>query len=460
MPYGILKCDTITFTSSGVDKSVSISGLVQNPTFSGNITSTGTISGVTIQGGTLVSGATVTGSAGQFTTLVASTASFTTVTGVTSASAGGFIPTSSTVPTNGVYLPSANNVGIATNSTSRLIIDNNGNVNIDSGTFYVDAANNRVGVGTSSPEVVLNSAVSSASTVYRGAHSNTGIDLYVDDSTGEARISASRLGGSGGKFLSIYTDTGSLASERLRVDPSGRLLVGTSISITSAVQPFLQVHGTGESAYGSFGRWSADGNGPGLLFAKSRGGAVGTRGAVTNNDLIGEIAFYGDNGTTFSSCARITGEIDGVVSGGGATDMPGRLVFSTSADGTASNTEQLRITNDGVCAYNQAAPAAIDATATATIANLKTGLITSSTAAAVSITLPTGTNCDGGFSGVYTNLTFEWSVINTGATNAVTILGNTGHTIVGSATVAASNSGRFASRRTGVNTWVTYRLSS
>ena len=77
MPYGTIKVDTVTFTSNDVDKSVSISGLVQNPTFSGNITSTGTISGVTIQGGTLVSGATVTGSAGQFSTLTAISGIFT-----------------------------------------------------------------------------------------------------------------------------------------------------------------------------------------------------------------------------------------------------------------------------------------------------------------------------------------------------------------------------------------------
>jgi hypothetical protein len=50
MAYGEIKVDTVTFTDGGIDKSVSISGLVQNPTFSGNITVTGTISGNTVQG--------------------------------------------------------------------------------------------------------------------------------------------------------------------------------------------------------------------------------------------------------------------------------------------------------------------------------------------------------------------------------------------------------------------------
>jgi hypothetical protein len=45
-------------------------------------------------------------------------------------SAGGFIPTSSTVPANGVYLPAANSVGVATNGTGRLFVDASGNVGL------------------------------------------------------------------------------------------------------------------------------------------------------------------------------------------------------------------------------------------------------------------------------------------------------------------------------------------
>ena len=140
--------------------------------------------------------------------------------------------------------------------------------------------------------------------------------------------------------------------------------------------------------------------------------------------------------------------------------MPGRIVLYTTAAGATSSTEELRITNDGVIAYNQQAPAAVNTTATLTVANLKTGIITSTTAAAVTMTLPTGTLTEGGFSGAYNNMTFEWSVINTGGTNAVTVQAGTDHTLVGSGTVSANNSGRFATRRTALNTWVTYRLSS
>jgi hypothetical protein len=137
--------------------------------------------------------------------------------------------------------------------------------------------------------------------------------------------------------------------------------------------------------------------------------------------------------------------------------MPGRLVFSTTADGAASSTEALRITNDRVVAYNQAAPATVNTTATITAANLKTGIITSTTAAAVTMTLPTGTDIEAGFSGIYTNMTFEFSVINTGP-NALTVGANS-NTTVGSLTVATLTSARYALRRTGANAFTLYRLS-
>ena len=96
--YGEARFDTITFTNSGVNQSVNVSGFVRNPIISGNMNVTGTITGTTITGTTAnvttinavtgnyttrVSGDTVTGNTGQFTTLTGDTAGFTTVTGTT-----------------------------------------------------------------------------------------------------------------------------------------------------------------------------------------------------------------------------------------------------------------------------------------------------------------------------------------------------------------------------------------
>jgi hypothetical protein len=77
MAYGILKVDTITYTDGGSDQSISVSGLVQSTSTSGDITSTGTIQAQNIIGLTTVSGATVSGDTGQFTNLTAVSGVFT-----------------------------------------------------------------------------------------------------------------------------------------------------------------------------------------------------------------------------------------------------------------------------------------------------------------------------------------------------------------------------------------------
>jgi hypothetical protein len=180
--------------------------------------------------------------------------------------------------------------------------------------------------------------------------------------------------------------------------------------------------------------------------------------AVSLSDEYGSVGFGGSGGggaTSDRKSALIACLCDGTAS---STSMPGRVVISTTQDGTTTLTEALRITHDRVSCYNQATPTAVNSTATLAVADLKTGIITSTSAAATDMTLPTGTNTEAGFNGIYTNMTFLWSVINTGP-SLVRILDGTGHTVTGSNSVAAGTSARFASRRTASNTFVCYRLS-
>jgi hypothetical protein len=157
MSYGTIKVDTITFTDNSVDKSVSLSGLIQNPTFTGNITVTGTISGDVIRGGTTVSGATVTGTtanfvSGVFTTQISgatvtgTTASFTSgvftnISGTTATITSGIIASGTAAAPSlailadldtGLFSPGANELAVATNGTGRLFVDASGNVKIGS----------------------------------------------------------------------------------------------------------------------------------------------------------------------------------------------------------------------------------------------------------------------------------------------------------------------------------------
>jgi hypothetical protein len=54
--------------------------------------------------------------------------------------------------------------------------------------------------------------------------------------------------------------------------------------------------------------------------------------------------------------ASITAAVDGTP---GTNDMPGRLVFSTTADGAASPTERLRITSAGLVGIGSSTPQAL-----------------------------------------------------------------------------------------------------
>ena len=109
----------------------------------------------------------------------------------------------------------------------------------------------------------------------------------------------------------------------------------------------------------------------------------------------------------------------------------------------------------------QPTPTAKSASATLTIAELLTGIVTTSGTSAITLTLPTGTLTDAGVTApaLPVNGCFDWAVINTGTSaGAVTVTAGTGHTLVGSATVAIGTSAGFRTRKTAANTFVSYRV--
>jgi len=89
-----------------------------------------------------------------------------------------------------------------------------------------------------------------------------------------------------------------------------------------------------------------------LELGRSKGTTLASVTAVANGDTLGEIRFAGTNGSASNNAASISAVVDGTVSGGGAGDMPGRLVYSTTADGASAPTERMRILNDGAVLIN------------------------------------------------------------------------------------------------------------
>lgn len=105
----------------------------------------------------------------------------------------------------------------------------------------------------------------------------------------------------------------------------------------------------------------------------------------------------------------------------------------------------------------QGTPGVLNATGTLTAAMIAAGIVTSTTAAAVAATVDTGTVMDAALDMAIGD-SFDWSAIATGA-NAFTVTAAAGHTLVGSGVVATATSGRFRTRKTAANTFVTYRLA-
>lgn len=140
------------------------------------------------------------------------------------------------------------------------------------------------------------------------------------------------------------------------------------------------------------------------------------------------------------------------------TSLHGRKVgLDVNGDLIVGGRKVVTQDDTGGVKIEQPAPSAVNATATITSAELLTGIITSTTAAAVTGTLPTGTLLDAA-SGLLVGEAFDWSVIATGA-NAFTVAPGTDHTIVGGAVVATATTGRFRSKKSASNTFITYRIA-
>jgi 6-phosphogluconolactonase (cycloisomerase 2 family) len=236
------------------------------------------------------------------------------------------------------------------------------------------AAGGNVGIGTTSPSTLLE--IARLGSAWAGVSPIAGTALFVNSgsaiTTSPTRISI--LSGNAASAAICFGDTDNNSkgiiqldnaddslqfsvngSERARIDSSGRLLVGTSTSVStgSPGEATVQVNSTSGIA---IRRNSANEFGASLTFGKSRNATDGSFAIVATNDAIGAIRFVGDDGTDLqTSAATIACEVDGTP---GADDMPGRIVLSTTPSGSATPVERLRIRSNGAIGLGTTSPAA------------------------------------------------------------------------------------------------------
>ncbi|MBM4179719.1 MAG: hypothetical protein FJ211_10395, partial [Ignavibacteria bacterium] len=123
-------------------------------------------------------------------------------------------PTSSTVPTNGIYLPDANSVGISTDGSGRLFVDASGNVG--------------VGAAPSTAFHVTRSAADAAIRVDGGTSNTSFIDFRIAGSNKSYVGLGGLTGGSNDDLINYNSSAGNWiaytnATERLRITSTGAL---------------------------------------------------------------------------------------------------------------------------------------------------------------------------------------------------------------------------------------------
>lgn len=182
--------------------------------------------------------------------------------------------------------------------------------------------------------------------------------------------------------VAMYTNT----TEVLRANSSQQIMVGYTTHITTAsTDPTIEVF-TQTSAVPFLAgfRYTNDTAGAQLRGVKSRGATIGTNTIVQSGDTLFSLVGDGATGSDYQTAAIIKFQVDGTP--GASNDMPGRIVFSCSPDGTATAVDYAKVTNAGnfVLQMNGAlATSATDGFAySATFAGLPTGTPTSYTGAA------------------------------------------------------------------------------
>ena len=275
----------------------------------------------------------------------------------------------SSAPANGMYLSAANTIKLATNSNGRLTIDSSGNSTFE-GDITVSSAQPKIyltdtnndsdyliknGNGEFNIQDVTNSANrltinSSGNATFSGTCTATtfigavtGTASNASGATGDFSI-ADKIVHTGDTNTAIrfpsqdHISVETSGSEVLRIDSSGRILIGVDASISGVglqiVNRYNQFYGVGDNASSTI-----------IDLLKTRNASPGGYTVLQDGDVIGELRFRGSASDQYVNGAMIKGVVHGTP--GAGNDLPTDIQFHTMPDGVGSTNERMRIQGDG-----------------------------------------------------------------------------------------------------------------
>jgi len=224
------------------------------------------------------------------------------------------------------------------------------------------------------PSSILNSddGVISGTSGLKSSGGDDGVLVFQSKGTETARINTDKqiVAAAGTASLPALTTTGDVntgiffpaadtiafaegGAEAMRITSDGKVLVNATADNnkwdnTTIGGNLFQVErsvSSGDSAISIANNPGTAANSFSALYlGRSRGTSNNSYTVVAADDGLGKLSFQGADGSEFVEAASVRGYVDGTP---GANDMPGRLSFWTTADGSATPTERARITSAG-----------------------------------------------------------------------------------------------------------------
>jgi len=229
------------------------------------------------------------------------------------------------------------NVGIGTSSPSQKL-------EVSSSTTTLIKSKTTAGAGIGGFQAFNNDSTEiklfSYGTTYSGTFAGlANANLTLLEAQNASNLLFSTWGIVGGSYADIIFAT--QRNQKVIIKSDGKVGIGTS-----SPSVILEIAGEGTSgANNIINTWSAESSGysPAVTLRKTRGTKASPT-VVQSGDQTGVLVFSGYDGTNHINTATIESRVDGTP---GTNDMPGRLVFFTTADGASSPTERMRINSSG-----------------------------------------------------------------------------------------------------------------